>query len=853
VTLNRRRLSLTATAFILIASRPALAQTVELNETFTSATQTAGGWTLGSGVWPATNNSDNPQPYSSNAGAWGPGGGLFTSPPGGGYFATDTTATGNDNGTVSDWLMTPVIALHNGDTIKFYTRTRSPEEGPSRMEVRLSTNGTSSNVGTTNSSVGDFTTVLGTVNPSLTANTYPTSFTQFTYTVSGLAGNATGRLAFRTTYPNGGFGGPNGDTVGLASVLYTATAPTTVWTWTGTTSGSWNNTGNWSPTGIPVNNSSNQLVFGTTSNAVMTNDISGGLVLNQMTFNAGGPAYTLTGNVLNFQTSAGGTLPQIVTNSANTVSIGNQVTLTNSLTVNGTGTVFLNGAIGGAGSLTMNGSGLLFLGSSNSFTGGVNVLNGTVQVGTDAALGTGNVTGSSPGNLLITGSTVTQKNFAMGNGTITVPANQTLTLYGGTVSSALLDGAGTYLVNGAQLVNVSTMPSTNLTSNTAADQFRHVNNSGAITVSPGVNQSGVSTTLNFNGFTNQGLGSLTVGAQAQVNVANFQTYGSMTVNPATVTQNFSQTTLVTNQGAGPLGFNAGSRTFLGTPATAVFPQTWPDPTLRGLPTFVAGVDLHGQNAVVTSGLFVNNGYVEDTTNNNQGTATVIADYGSLVKGAGYFQNTVVTVNGGKFQAGNSPGKVIFGSLTVGPGGLSNFNWQINDAGPSGSFPSAPGVAGPSADANNQVSGWSLISSQKVRPTDTGNLTWTATNTPGNQFNISLQTLLGPKTTVGNDVQGAMTDFDPNLPYVWPLFSWTGIYSGPTDDPTLTASALIDKSNFVNTIPPGQQFVLHYDAADKQIDLVTPIPEPGTFAVTGLGLLAAWRYRRRMVASGRCLG
>ena len=75
-----------------------------------------------------------------------------------------------------------------------------------------------------------------------------------------------------------------------------------------------------------------------------------------------------------------------------------------------------------------------------------------------------------------------------------------------------------------------------------------------------------------------------------------------------------------------------------------------------------------------------------------------------MKGAGTFANPVITQNGGKFQAGNSPGKATFGQLILGPGGTQNFNWQINNA---------TGTAGPSADANNQVSGWSLLSAEQI--------------------------------------------------------------------------------------------------------------------------------------------
>ena len=185
----------------------------------------------------------------------------------------------------------------------------------------------------------------------------------------------------------------------------------TAWTWTGATSGSWNNSGNWSPTGIPASNSDNQFTFGATPNAAMTNDI-GPLALNSMTFTAAAPVYSLAGIGLTFQTSSTGTPPTITQNSANGVTISVPVTLTNNLTVAGSGSLALNGAIGGPGSLTVNGPGAVTLGNgANSYTGGTVVNGGTVVVATDGALGTGNVTGDRRGTLSFTGTTTTAKSF----------------------------------------------------------------------------------------------------------------------------------------------------------------------------------------------------------------------------------------------------------------------------------------------------------------------------------------------------------------------------------------------------------------------------------------------------------
>jgi hypothetical protein len=266
---------------------------------------------------------------------------------------------------------------------------------------------------------------------------------------------------------------------------------------------------------------------------------------------------------------------------------------------------------------------------------------------------------------------------------------------------------------------------------------------------------------------------------------------------------------------------------------------------------VAGIDLRGQNLVVAGGQFVNNGFVVDSSNGGNGTATIIADYGALVKGAGFFQNPVITQNGGRVQAGNSPGKATYGSLTIGPGGIQNFGWQINDAGPSLSFPNAPGVPGPSQNANNLVSGWSQLAANQVfnpvtHTTSTGNLVWTATSTPGQQFQISMETLLGQYTTVGSSPDGPMSDFDPQQVYSWPVLSYQGSFSGPTDSQTLTADTLLDTSMFANPVfSYFGPFYIVLDQADKQVDLIyTPIPEPGTLGLVAIGLLGVWRASRR---------
>ncbi|MFC4263562.1 choice-of-anchor J domain-containing protein [Ferruginibacter yonginensis] len=129
---------------------------------------------------------------------------------------------------ISTWLFTPTINIKNGDNISFYTRAATGGGiFPDRLEVRLSTNGASTNVGSTTTSVGDFTTLILTVNPSLTSTGYPENWTQYTATVSGITGTVSGRLAFRYFVPNGGPAGANSNFIGLDRVQYSTPAAAT--------------------------------------------------------------------------------------------------------------------------------------------------------------------------------------------------------------------------------------------------------------------------------------------------------------------------------------------------------------------------------------------------------------------------------------------------------------------------------------------------------------------------------------------------------------------------------------------------------------------------------------------------
>ena len=137
------------------------------------------------------------------------------------YIGSNFNATTGAN-TISNWLIVPNRTMVNGDTYRFWTRTTTANPFPDRLQVRLSTAGASTNVGTGPTGLGDFTTLLLDINPTYDiGGVYPEVWTQFTVTISGLAGPTSGRIAFRYFVENGGPAGDNSNFIGIDTFSYT--------------------------------------------------------------------------------------------------------------------------------------------------------------------------------------------------------------------------------------------------------------------------------------------------------------------------------------------------------------------------------------------------------------------------------------------------------------------------------------------------------------------------------------------------------------------------------------------------------------------------------------------------------
>jgi hypothetical protein len=186
-------------------------------------------------AWAFVNNS-NPAPTTGPGTAiWSQGVTAITnyaaqSGSSSSFAAVDFTSTAGDpltqaNGTVSNWLITPELDFTNGGTFSFYARTLLGNSRPEYIEVRQSSAGSSTNVGTTATSVGDFTTLVGSVGSLNDPFVFPGGLSSNTqwgfFTFSILPTDSSGRLAFRYFATDGGVNGTQNLYVTIDTVNYT--------------------------------------------------------------------------------------------------------------------------------------------------------------------------------------------------------------------------------------------------------------------------------------------------------------------------------------------------------------------------------------------------------------------------------------------------------------------------------------------------------------------------------------------------------------------------------------------------------------------------------------------------------
>ena len=146
------------------------------------------------------------------------------------YIGANFNNTTGGTGVISNWLLTPEVNFGTGAELRFWTRVPTGSTFPDRLEVRLSSAGTSTNVGADETTVGDFTTVLTTINPNLMSTVgtcppgtggYPDDWCEIVITnADGLPTSGSGRIGFRYFVTDAGPTGANSNFIGIDTVSF---------------------------------------------------------------------------------------------------------------------------------------------------------------------------------------------------------------------------------------------------------------------------------------------------------------------------------------------------------------------------------------------------------------------------------------------------------------------------------------------------------------------------------------------------------------------------------------------------------------------------------------------------------
>jgi len=310
--------------------------------------------------------------------------------------------------------------------------------------------------------------------------------------------------------------------------------------------------------------------------------------------------------------------------SAVTVTAGTLVSAGSYAFTASSGTTTVDAALGGAGSLTKSNNGSLVLSGAGSFSGGSTISAGTVQVGSNTALGTAGVSLS---DATLRASSTTARNLA-----------NALTLGGGVTLGASNSGALTFSSGTATL----------LASDTS------LTNAIAVTLSAGVSDGGAGGRT----FTKGGTGTLTLGGTSSVS-------GGLTINAGTVsvTGTLGSTPVTVNTG-GTLT-NAATNAVTGTVNLVGGTLSVTNPTSMGTLALSSGT-VSGTGGLTTTGLTADpTGGVTATlsaTLAGSGPLTKTAAGTLVVSGANAGYSGTVTLSDGVLQVG--------ANSTLGSGTLS---------------------------------------------------------------------------------------------------------------------------------------------------------------------------------------
>ncbi|MEI7591368.1 MAG: autotransporter-associated beta strand repeat-containing protein, partial [Deltaproteobacteria bacterium] len=470
--------------------------------------------------------------------------------------------------------------------------------------------------------------------------------------------------------------------------------------------------------------------------------------------------------------------------------------------------------LGGVGvALTKNGTGMATLSGNNTYTGATTLNAGTLSVGADANLGSGNALVFNGGTLQITGAALTTYSSGLiGNHTVTLTATKTVGLDIAdpgntfTVSTNMTQGTGGLTKSGVGTLVLAGINTYNGTTTISAGTLQfasaaslYTSNNTLWTASKVIVNSGATLALNVGGSGEFSTGNVTTlltnlgGLGGSVNNSGLQAGSSIAFDTTNASGgNFTVTNAIANStgtGGGSIGVNK-----LGTNALILTgANTYTGKTVISAGTLVLGTTgTIANSSQINLGTAGSQGTLDVTAKSafTFGTGQILAGYGTVNLGAG----KTLTVAGG-LAPGNSPGITsITGNLEL----LTSTVTTMELAG-------AGGVAGTDFD--------------QVKVTGSVAYKGTLTITSYNGWNINQVAnykIFDFASYTGNfdamSVGGVALTFDSDK-------TWSGTNAG---------------ANYAFTLNDGL--------------LAVTVPEPSTWALLGMGallLLAVGRRRRTL--------